>query len=284
MYERCRGRTIEDVLDARRESGANIEAVTSPESFPPAGYVTVAAADGVATVEFAHPKGNSLPGSLLRTLARDIREAGARADVGVVLLRSGGNGPFCAGASFDELAAIRDSKSGKEFFLGFARVILAMIRCPKPIVTRVQGKVVGGGVGLVAASDYVMASHAAQLRLSELAVGIGPFVVGPAIERKIGAAVFSAMALDADWRSPHWAAEHGLYSQVFESVGALDAALEVFVARLARANPAATTQLKRVLWEGTDDWERLLDERAEMSGTLVLSEQARRAIDEARKR
>jgi len=242
------------------------------------GTVNVTAAEGVATVRFSHPKGNSLPAALLARLADDIRRLGTRDDVHVVVLRSSDAGPFCAGASFDELKAIRDSAAGKEFFMGFARVILAMTRCPKLIIARVHGKTVGGGVGLVAASDYAMAVESASLRLSELAVGIGPFVVGPAIERKIGLGGFSAMAIDTDWRTARWAEEFGLYSRVFDSVNALDSALELFARKLARTNPEAMARMKSIFWQGTEHWERLLEERAEMSGALVTSEYTRNAI------
>lgn len=243
-----------------------------------AGSVRPSLADGVATIEFAHPKGNCLPAALLRRLAEEIEGYGHRADARVILLRSSGEGPFCAGASFDELKAIRDARSGKEFFMGFARLILAMKRCPKLIVTRVQGKVVGGGVGIVAASDYAMATESGALRLSELAVGIGPFVVGPAIERKIGLAAFGGMAVDADWRAARWAERLGLYAAVFDGPGALDAAVDVFMRKLAASNPEAMTKLKAIFWQGTEDWAELLEERAEMSGTLVLSDFTRRAI------
>lgn len=242
------------------------------------GTVNVTAADGVASVRFSHPKGNSLPAALLARLAEEIRRLGTRDDVHVVVLRSTDAGPFCAGASFDELKAIRDTVAGKEFFMGFARVILAMTRCPKLIIARVHGKTVGGGVGLVAASDYAMAVETASLRLSELAVGIGPFVVGPAIERKIGLGGFSAMAIDTDWRSARWAEEFGLYSRVFDSINALDSALELFARKLARTNPDAMAKMKAVFWQGTEHWERLLEERAEMSGALVTSEYTRSAI------
>lgn len=242
------------------------------------GTVTVTAAEGVATVRFNHPKGNSLPAALLARLADEIRRLGTRDDVRVIVLRSSDAGPFCAGASFDELKAIPDRTAGKEFFMGFARVILAMTRCPKLIIARIHGKAVGGGVGLVAASDYTMAVESASLRLSELAVGIGPFVVGPAIERKIGLGGFSAMAIDTDWRSARWAEEFGLYSRVFDSINALDSALELFARKLARTNPDAMAKMKAVFWQGTEDWEQLLEERAEMSGALVTSEYTRSAI------
>jgi methylglutaconyl-CoA hydratase len=248
------------------------------DEYPSEGAVTASVANGVGVVEFSHPKGNSLPGALLRKLATTIAETGKRDDVLVLSLRSGGTGPFCAGASFDELAAIQDERQGKDFFLGFARVILAMIRCTKPIVTRVQGKVAGGGIGVVAASDYVIATDHSQLRLSELAVGIGPFVVGPVIERKVGSGVFGAMALDAEWRSAKWALEIGLYAQVHDSAQGLDSAYDGFVAQIAKANPEATRLIKGTLWEGTEGWDTLLDERAAMSGKLVLSEFTRKAI------
>ena len=242
------------------------------------GSVDVTVAEGIATVRFTHPKGNSLPAVLLARLASEIRRVGAADDVRVIVLRSGETGPFCAGASFEELKGIRDAAGGKEFFMGFARVILAMTRCPKIIVARVHGKTVGGGVGLVAASDYTMAVETASVRLSELAIGIGPFVVGPVIERKIGLGGFGAMAIDADWRSARWAEEFGLYSKVFDSVNALDSGLDSFSRKLARSNPQALAQLKAIFWQGTGDWERLLEARAEMSGSLVTSEFTRNAI------
>jgi len=244
----------------------------------PAGSVSALVADGIADVCFGHPKSNSLPASVLRSLANEIRQLGERPDVRVIVLRSYGLGAFCAGASFDELVAIRDAAGGKEFFMGFARVILAMTRCRVPIVTRVHGKVVGGGVGIVAASDYALATETAALRLSELAVGIGPFVVGPAIERKAGAGALSAMALDADWRSAAWGNHHGLYSRVMENLNALDSGVASFAQRLAKSNPEATALIKRATWAGTDDWPTLLEERAATSGRLVLSEFTKQAI------
>jgi methylglutaconyl-CoA hydratase len=240
--------------------------------------------DGVAAVSFHHPKGNSLPGALLARLAKEITALGTNRDVRVIVLRSEGDGAFCAGASFDELTAIATPEAGKEFFSGFSRVILAMIRVPQFVLVRVQGKAVGGGVGLVAASDYSFAVNAAPARLSELAIGIGPFVVGPCIERKIGVAAYGAMAVDADWRDAEWCERHGLYSQLFDSADAMDAAIESRARALAASNPEAMAKLKRVFWDGTEDWDRLLDERAAMSGTLVLSEFTRSAISRFKNR
>jgi methylglutaconyl-CoA hydratase len=241
-------------------------------------HVLTTASDSIATVTFGGTKGNSLPGQLLRELASTIETTANRSDVRVIVLRSEGEGPFCAGASFDELKAIADEKAGKQFFLGFARVILAMTRAPKPIIVRVQGKTVGGGVGIVAAADYAIASRTASVRLSELAVGLGPFVVGPVIERRIGRAPYAAMALDAGWRDAAWAEQHGLYAAVKDSIAELDAAVGTFAAKLAAANPDAVARIKRTVWAGTEDWPKLLDERAAMSGSLVLSEFTRKAL------
>ena len=255
------------------ETDAKMHAPLAPE-----GTVSSFVRDGVADIAFGHPKSNSLPASVLRGLAEEITRVGARDDVRVVALSSYGAGAFCAGASFDELVAIADPEAGKEFFMGFARVILAMTRCPAPIVTRVHGKAVGGGVGIVAASDYAIASDKASLRLSELAVGIGPFVVGPAIERKIGPGPFGAMAIDADWRDAKWGEAHGLYAKVIDVVAGLDATVDGFVKQLASSNPDAVRQVKANAWAGTDDWPTLLAERAAMSGRMVLSEYTRAAI------
>ena len=243
-----------------------------------AGHVNSSVTDGIATVTFGHPKGNSLPGSLLRALAAEISTLSTDPFTRVIVLRSEGAGPFCAGASFDELAGIASREGGKEFFSGFSRVILAMIRAPQFVLVRVQGKAAGGAVGLVAASDYSFAVNTASARLSELAIGIGPFVVGPVIEKKIGLAAFSAMAVDADWHDAAWCERRGLYSQIFDSSAAMDAAIDARAKTLAASNPEAMATLKKIFWAGTESWDQLLDERATMSGTLVLSDFTRKAI------
>lgn len=242
------------------------------------GSVSSFVENGVADVCFGHPKSNSLPASVLRSLANEITAVGARADVRVILLRSYGTGAFCAGASFDELVAIKDAAAGTEFFMGFARVILAMTQCAKPIVARAHGKVVGGGVGIIAAADYAMGVDSASLRLSELAVGIGPFVVGPVIEHRIGVGPFAAMAIDADWRDAAWGERHSLFARVLPTVEALDTAVNAFAATTAAANPEAVAGIKRIAWQGTEGWPMLLEERASISGALVLSEFTRNAL------
>ncbi|HEX5625189.1 MAG TPA: enoyl-CoA hydratase/isomerase family protein [Saprospiraceae bacterium] len=243
------------------------------------GYILDDIKGGLATISFYHPAHNSLPGHLLAELSLAIQEAGEDPDVRVILLRSEGEKSFCAGASFDELASISDFAAGKQFFLGFARVILAMKNCPKPIVGRIQGKAIGGGVGLASAMDYPIATQYASIRLSELAVGIGPFVIGPAVERKMGASIFQKLALSPDeWQTAAWAKQHGLYHEVFDTAEQMDAYLEVFIASLLQFNPEALCELKRVFWSNTDHWENLLDERAGISGRLVLSEFCKTAI------
>ena len=242
------------------------------------GHVDVHISDGIARITFHHPKGNSLPGSLLRQLAADVTAMGVHPEVRVIVLQSGGTGAFCAGASFDELTAIANITQGQAFFSGFSGVILAMIRAPKFVITRVHGKAAGGAVGLIAASDFSMAVRTASAKLSELAIGIGPFVVGPVIERKIGLAAFGAMAVDADWRDAAWGERHGLYARLFDDATALDQALDTLAATLAASNPDAMAQLKQVFWSDTAHWDELLDDRARMSGTMVLSEFTRNAI------
>jgi methylglutaconyl-CoA hydratase len=237
---------------------------------------------GIGTITFSHPKGNSLPASVLADLSREVVRLGVDDAVKVIVLRSEGSGAFCAGASFSELQAISDEATGKNFFLGFARLILAMIRCPKFIIARVQGKVVGGGLGILAAADYTIATEECSVRLSELAVGIGPFVVGPVIEKKIGLAAFSQLAVSAWWRHAAWARTHGLYSELHATIEAVDAAVESVASRLAASNPEAMARLKEAFWAETNDWDNLLDERAAASGRLVLSDFAKKAIAAAR--
>lgn len=240
--------------------------------------------DAVATVSFAHPRSNSLPSALLRRLAKDITDVSGNSGIKVIVLRSGGDKAFCAGASFDEMKAVNDAASGREFFSGFANVILAMTRAPQFVVARVQGKVTGGGVGLVAASDYALAVRGASIKLSELAVGLGPFVIGPVVERRVGRGPFAAMSIDADWRTAEWAERHGLYARVLEGVPKMDEALAALLQFLSAANPEAIRQFKKTLWSDTDGWPQLLEHRASISGALALSAHTRAAIERFEKR
>ena len=242
------------------------------------GDVAVTIADGIGTIIFSHPKSNSLPGAVLRRLAEAIAWLGKDPAARVIVLRSGGSGPFCAGASFDELISVASVEQGEEFFSGFARVILAMIRAPKFVLVRVHGRTAGGGVGIAAAGDYTFAVRAASAKLSELAVGIGPFVVGPVIERRIGNGPYAAMSVDADWRDAEWCERHALYARLFDDVAQMDAAINALAGTLAASNPAAMEAMKRVFWAGTDHWDQLLADRGRISGTLVLSEFTRSAI------
>ena len=244
------------------------------------GFVDVEiSANGLGTITFGHPMSNSLPGKILRKLAETITELGKDDSVRVILLKSDGERAFCAGASFDELISIEDLETGHEFFSGFARVINACRTCPKFIIGRVQGKAVGGGVGIASSVDYCFATTRAEVKLSELAVGIGPFVVGPAVERKIGLAAMSELAINAtEWRSAEWAKEKGLYTDIFSDVEAMDAEIDRLIAQLLKSNPEAMSELKQVFWQGTAHWDQLLMERASISGRLVLSEFTRNAI------
>ena len=236
-------------------------------------YVQYTIDGSIATVEFFHPEQNSLPGTILAQLANTISEVGNMSEVKVIILKSGGDRTFCAGASFQELIAIDDAATGKVFFSGFANVINAMRKCPKFIIGRIQGKTVGGGVGIVASTDYCMATQFASIKLSELNVGIGPFVVSPAIERKMGVSALSQIAIDANtFYDAHWAREKGLYAQVFESIEAMDEAVQKFAEHLCTYNPEAMLEMKKVFWGGTDNWDELLAERAAISGRLVLSD------------
>ncbi|MDC8001098.1 enoyl-CoA hydratase/isomerase family protein [Aequorivita todarodis] len=236
-------------------------------------YVKQETKNGIATIEFFHPAHNSLPGDLLAKLAKTIIEAGNNDEVKVIILKSGGDRTFCAGASFNELISINDAETGKLFFSGFANVINAMRKCPKFIIGRIQGKTVGGGVGVAAATDYCMATKFAAIKLSELNVGIGPFVVGPAVERKLGTSGFSQIAIDANsFYEAEWARQKGLYNQVFDTLEALDEAVQKFAENLCNYNPEAMKEMKKVFWSGTEDWDELLAERAVISGRLVLSD------------
>jgi len=249
------------------------------------GGVNVSIKNNIATIEFHHPLSNSLPGKVLQKLANTITEMGNKDEVTVIILRSAGEKAFCAGASFDELISIDNLETGKIFFSGFAHVINAARKCPKIIIGRVQGKAVGGGVGMASVVDYCFATKFASVKLSELAIGIGPFVVGPAVERKIGTSAMSQLAIDATkWQTAQWAKEKGLYAEVFDSSDEMDEAISELGNTLANSNPEALQILKKVFWEGTEHWDELLQQRAAISGKLVLSEFTRNAIKKFKKK
>lgn len=249
----------------------------------PNGILVTTIENKIATLEFGHPASNSFPSDLLNRLTNELNNLGKNSDISVIVLKSSGLGAFCAGASFDELLAISNLAEATKFFSGFANVLNAMRNCSKIIIGRIHGKAVGGGVGIAAACDYALATNESAIKLSELAIGIGPFVIEPAVSRKIGKSATTEMTLEAEWKTAAWANQKGLYSKVFETTSELDLAITAFANKLATYNPKALIEMKKVLWEGTENWNTLLYERAEISGKLVLSDFSREALNQLKK-
>ena len=249
------------------------------------GHVRTETHDGITTIEFYHPQSNSLPGRLLDALTHEVHGAGNDPNTRVIILRSAGSKAFCAGASFDELMAIQNADQGFLFFSGFAHLINAIRKCPQFVIARIHGKCVGGGVGIAAAADYAIAVDGAEVKLSELALGIGPFVVGPAVERRIGLSAFSALAIDATmWRDAEWARKRGLYTELHQELSQMDESIDRLAGTLAHSSPEAMALLKAIFWKGTEHWDQLLVERAAISGRLILSQFSRTALHNFRKK
>lgn len=243
------------------------------------GTILTSTRKNIARITFFHPASNSFPSDLLNRLIENINILGNDPNVSIIILQSEGENTFCAGASFTELLAISNLEEGKVFFAGFANLINAMRKCPKLIIGRVHGKAVGGGVGIIAATDYCFATEKADIKLSELTIGIGPFVIEPAIKRKTGLAAFSKLAIDAtDWHTAYWAKDKGLFSRVFESTSSMDEYISILSEKLASYNPEALMSLKKILWKDTEHWDKLLLERAEISGKLILSDFSKEAL------
>lgn len=242
------------------------------------GSVEISIAEQVAWITFGHPKANSMPGQLLRKIADEITAQAANNQVKIIVLQSRGEQAFCSGASFDELLAVKNLEESKYFFSGFAILIQAMRACPKFIIARVQGKATGGAVGIIASADYALASEQAAIRLSELAIGLGPFIIGPAVERKLGLSAFNELAVSADWRSAKWAQDHGLYNNLYPNIAELDTGCLEFAKRLSSYNLESMQALKTVLWQGTENWGKLLEERVQITGKLALSEFVQKTV------
>jgi methylglutaconyl-CoA hydratase len=249
----------------------------------PNGSIRTSIENKIASIEFGHPASNSFPSDLLNQLTNELHTLSNNSNVSVIILKSSGTGAFCAGASFDELLAVSNPEEATQFFSGFANVLNAMRNCSKIIIGRIHGKAVGGGVGIIAACDYAMATKESAIKLSELAIGIGPFVIEPAVSRKIGKSAMAEMTLDTDWKSAAWANQKGLYAKVFSTTTELDTEIKAFANKLASYNPEALFEMKKVIWEGTENWNTLLYERAEISGKLVLSDFSRTALNQLKK-
>lgn len=249
----------------------------------PNGVLITTIENKIAILEFGHPASNSFPSDLLNRLTNELNNLSKSPDVSVIVLKSSGSGAFCAGASFDELQAVSNLEDATKFFSGFANVLNAMRRCSKIIIGRIHGKAVGGGVGIASACDYALATNESAIKLSELAIGIGPFVIEPAVTRKIGKSATTEMTLETEWKTAAWANQKGLYDKVFETQEKLDFEIEAFANKLATYNPEALFEMKKVLWEGTENWDTLLYERAEISGKLVLSDFSRKALNKFKK-
>lgn len=243
------------------------------------GHVQIEREHGIVTIEFHHPQSNSLPSKILDGLAKAIHAEGINSATKVIILKSTGDKIFCSGASFDELAAIQTEADGLKFFSGFANVINAMRKAPQLIIARIQGKCIGGGVGLAASADYAIACEGAEVKLSELAVGIGPFVVGPAVERKLGLSAFSQLAIDANlWRPADWARRKGLFAELHADAAGMDDSITRLSTALSKSSPEAMKELKKIFWKGTEHWDELLKERAAISGKLILSDYSKNFI------
>ena len=249
------------------------------------GWVRTELHNGITSIEFSHPQGNSLPLRILEEMASAIHAAGIDSETRVIILRSTGDGAFCAGASLDEVAALQTKEEAKRFFDGFAQVINAMRLCPKFIIGRIHGKCVGGGVGLAAAVDYAIAVEPVEIRLSELHIGIGPFVIGPVVERKIGLSAFTQLAIDAGmWRKADWARSKGLFAEVHPTLEGMDESIVRLSNFLMHSSKDACTEMKKVFWSGTEHWDQLLEERASISARLVLTDASKAAVSSSRKR
>lgn len=250
----------------------------------PKGSLQTTIENKIATLEFGHPASNSLPSELLERMTQELHDLSKNPEISVIVIKSSGEVAFCAGASFDELLTISNLKEGTKFFSGFANLINAMRTCSKIIIGRIHGKAVGGGVGIASACDYALATHNSSIKLPEIAIGIGPFVIEPAVSRKIGKTAMGEMALEADeWKTAAWANHNGLYAKVFETTEELDAEITLFATKLASYSPEALSKLKKMLWEGTENWDTLLYERAAITGKLVLSDFTKNRLSQIKK-
>ena len=248
------------------------------------GFVNQELKNSISEITFGHPKSNSLPGEILELLAQTILNEGAKTEVKAILLKSGGEKAFCAGASFDELLSIDELENSKKFFGGFAKVLNAMRSCGKLVIVRVQGKTTGGGVGIACAADYCFATKDAALALTELNLGIGPFVIGPYVERKMGKSAYAAMSIDADFRSAEWCKQHDVYHSVSENIEMMDEEISKFLEKLSARSSDALSLIKKVSWEGTEHFEELMPERILMSASLILEDSAKKNIEKIKER
>lgn len=226
----------------------------------------------IGRIKFFHPKGNSLPSNLLDELVQAFEKSEKDPDIRVIVLESKGNS-FCAGASLKELKKLKNIDETTSFFMGFADLLNTIRKMSKFVLAKVHGKVVGGGVGLVAVCDYAFATNAALIKLSELSIGLGPYVIEPAVSRKIGTTAFTQLSLDsAEWKSAQWGLENGLYAKCVTDKKALDQTVINNAERLSNYDQQSLRHLRKLHWKDTNNWESLLPKNAKITAKLALSD------------
>jgi methylglutaconyl-CoA hydratase len=234
------------------------------------GFINYNIKDSVLHLEFGHPLGNSLPSNLLSGLKNSITTASTDDSIKVILLKSSGNS-FCGGASFNELVKIDNLEDATEFFMGFANLMLAIKECPKPVVAKVHGKSVGGGLGIIAASDWAIGTEKSSIRLSEISIGIGPFTIGPVLVRKIGVGNFQRLSLSADWIDSNWGLNSGLFQEICNS-DALETVTESRIEHFKKLDPISFAENKKLMWSFSDITEDSLRVKASNVSKLLLNQ------------
>ncbi len=236
-------------------------------------YVKNYCEGNIGFLEFGNPAGNSLPSPLLKAFKAGLIALEKDSNVRVIVIQSFGDRAFCGGASLAEMKTLQTLEEATAFFMGIADLINTLRSLSKFVIGRVHGKVVGGGVGLVAACDYVLANRTAQIKLSELSIGIGPYVIEPVVSRKIGGTAFAQLSLDAhQWKSATWAEDKGLYNALFETQVELDLAVKTNAERFASYPEKAVKTLRKLHWKETEHWDKLLPKNAAITGELALQE------------
>ena len=204
--------------------------------------------NAIATVTLNRPQVHN---AFDETLIADVTACFARlsedAEVRAIVLRGAGES-FCAGADLHWMGRMAgySQEENRADADALQRMFDVIATCPKPTIARVQGGAIGGGVGLVAVCDVVIAAPEAKFALSEVRLGLVPAVIAPYVLQKIGMGAARALFVTGERFNAEEALRIGLVQQVVAAIE-LDAAIQKKLEWILHAGPNAIAAAKRLL-------------------------------------
>ena len=193
------------------------------------------------------PKRNALSAAVVDGIGEGLKAGAADPDVAAIVITGAGDKAFCAGADLDPKSAPFQMDAAQPR-LAYADLLRAMIACDKPIITRINGACMAGGMGLLGAADLAVSTDMAKFGLPEVGVGVFPRMVAAILQTRLAipARTLAAMCLTGDPIDAHAARDLGLVNTVVPAAK-LDDAVDALVDKIATRSPTALRLGKRAM-------------------------------------